>query len=80
MDEHAAAATGDARPRVVVKFEKNVVKGVVAPEAVAWFIGRPPEWAVVAPIGRIFAPGLARTDPANREEGPRPRQAISPPP
>jgi len=64
----------------VVKFEKNVVQGVVAPEAVAWFIGQPPKWAVVTPIGRIFTPSLGRTDPANREQGPWPWLAIGPPP
>ena len=67
MDEHGAAATGNSGPRVVIEFEKNVVEGVVAPEVVAWFIGRPPEWAVIAPVGGIFTPGVGRTDPTKRQ-------------
>ena len=64
VDEHGAAATGNPGPRVVIEFEKNVVEGVVAPEAVAWFIGRPPEGAVVAPVGGIFAPRIGAADAA----------------
>ena len=43
MDEHGAAAAGDARPRVVVDLDNQIVETVVAPEPVAWFIGRPAE-------------------------------------
>ena len=64
VDKHGTAATGDTGPRVVIKLEKNVVEGVVAPEAVAWFIGRPPEGAVVAPIGWVFTPGVGGADTA----------------
>jgi hypothetical protein len=80
VDEHGAAATGNPGPRVVIEFEKNVVEGVVAPEAVAWFIGRPPERAVIAPISRIFTPGVGGADPAKGERCPRARKAIGPPP
>ena len=59
MDEHGAAPAGDAGPRVVVDFDEEVVEVVVAPEPVAWFIGRAPERPVVAPVGRVLAPGVA---------------------
>jgi len=64
----------------VIEFEKNVVEGVVAPEVLAWFIGRPPERAVIAPIGGIFGPGVGRADPAKGKRCPRARKAIGPPP
>src|SRR5271166_3637945 len=80
MDEYGAATTGNPGPCVVIEFEKNVVEGVVAPEAVAWFIGRAPERAVIAPIGRIFAPGVGRADPAQGKRCLRARKAVGPPP
>ncbi len=80
MDEHGTAAARDPRPGIVIKLKEKVIKGVVAPEAVAWFIGRPPEHAVIAPIGRIFTPGVGGADPAKGERCPRARKAIGPPP
>ena len=50
----------------MIELEKNVVEAVVPPEPVAWFIGRPPEGAVVAPIGWVFTPGVGGADTANR--------------
>ncbi len=64
----------------MIEFEKNVVEGVVAPEVVAWFIGRPPKRAVIAPIGRIFTPCVGGADPAKGKRCPRARKAIGPPP
>jgi len=64
VDEHGAAATGDAGPRVVIDLNKDVVEVIVAPKPVAWFIGRPPEGAVVAPVGGIFAPRIGAADAA----------------
>src|SRR5436853_7918709 len=48
MQEHSAAAPGDAGPGVVVDLDDDVVEAVVAPEPVAWFIGRAAKWTIVA--------------------------------
>ena len=66
MNENRAAATGDPGPRVVVDLDEHVVEAVAAPKPVAWFIGRPREGAVVAPVGWVFAPGVVAADPADR--------------
>src|SRR5579863_1063584 len=80
MDEHGAAQAGDARPRIVIELKEQVVEAVLAPEAVAWFIGRAPKAAIVAPVGWVFAPGIRSADTARRQQYPRPRQAVSAPP
>src|SRR5271170_5191297 len=67
MDEYGAAAAGDSGLRVVVNLDKEVIEGVVAPQAVAWFTGRPLKGSVIAPVGRIFAPGIGGTDAAQRQ-------------
>ena len=80
VDENGAAAAGHARPGVVVDFDDHVVEAVAAAQPVAWFIGRAPEGLVVAPVVRVLAPGIVRADAADRQQGPRPRQAVGAPP
>ena len=80
MDENGAAAAGHARPGIVVDFDDYVVEAVAAAEPVAWFIGRAPEAVVIAPVVRVLAPGIVRADAADRQQCPRPRQAIGAPP
>lgn len=80
MDENSAAAAGHARPGVVVDFDDHVVEVIVSAKPVAWFIGRPPEGLVVAPVVRVLAPGIVRPDAAHGQQCPRPRQAIGAPP
>jgi len=80
MDEHGAAAAGDSGLRVVVNLNKQVIEAVIAPQAVAWFTGRPLKSLVIPPVGRIFAPGIGATDAAQRQWRPRAWQAIGPPP
>ena len=58
MNEDGAAMAGHARARVMVDFDDEIVKPVAALEAVAWFIGRPPERPVVASVLGVFAPGI----------------------
>src|SRR5215510_4979633 len=67
MQEHGAAATGNAGPRVVIDLDDQVVEPVVAPEPVAWLIGRAAEWAVVAAVGCILAPGHGGVDADGRQ-------------
>jgi hypothetical protein len=80
MQEYSAAATSDAWPRILVDFDDEIVEAVGSQQPVAWFIGRPAEWPVVAPIGRVFTPGIVRPDAPHRKQGARPWQAVGAPP
>ena len=80
MDKDGAAPAGHARPRIVVDLDNEIVEAVFAPEPIAWFIGRAPKGPVVAPVARIFAPGVGAADPAHGQRGSRRRQPIRPPP
>src|ERR1043166_4123310 len=80
VEKHRAAPPRDARPGVVVDLDDEIVEGVVTPEPVAWFIGRPPERAVVTAVRRVFAPRERAIDPRRRQQRARPPKAIRPPP
>lgn len=80
MNEHSAAMASNARARVMVDFDDEIVKPIGTLEAVAWFIGRPPERPVVAPVRGVFAPGIVRRDSPDRQERRGMRQAVCPPP
>jgi len=66
MNEYSAAVAGNTRARVVVYFDDQIVKPIGALEAIAWFIGRPPERAIVAPVRGVFAPGIVPPNWPNR--------------
>ena len=68
MDENGAAPAGHARPDIMVDLDDEIVKTVGPPQAVAWFIGRPLECLVVAPVVWVFAPGVVWPYPPNRQE------------
>ncbi len=80
MQEYSAAVARNARPSVVVNFDNEIIEAIGTPQPVAWFIGRPVEGPVVSSIGRVFAPGVFRPDPPDRQQGARPRQAVGSPP
>lgn len=80
MDEHRAAAPGDARARVVIDLDNEIVEMIVAPEPVAGLIRPAPERSVVAPIRRVLAPGIVLPDRSDRKHRFRPRRAVGPPP
>lgn len=80
MNKDRAAKAGNAGPGIVVDLDEQVIEPVIAPKPVAWFIGRPDEGAIVAPVARILAPGVRGTDAADGKGGARPREAIRPPP
>jgi hypothetical protein len=80
MNKYSAAVAGNTRPGVMIDFDDQIVKPIGTLEAVAWFIGRPPERAVVAPVLGVFAPGIVRRNSPDRQEGMRARQAVRPPP
>ena len=80
MNEDRTAKPSDSRTGIVVDLDNQVVEAVLAPQPVAWFIGRAPEGPVVAAVAWIFAPGVVGAYPAHWQEGARPRQAIGAPP
>jgi hypothetical protein len=80
VNEHGAAAAGDAGFGVVVDFNKQVVEPVVTPKPVSWFTGRPAKGPIIAPIGGIFAPRVRGTDPTYRQWCPGLWDAVGSPP
>ena len=80
MDKYCTAVAGDARAGVVIDFDDQIVEPVGAFKPVAWFIGRPPEWPVVATVLGIFAPGLFWRDRPDRQQGAWSWQAVRSPP
>jgi hypothetical protein len=65
VDEYRTAASGDPGPRIVVDLDNQIVESIGAPEPITWFIGRAPESAIVAPVGRIFTPSVGGADAAH---------------
>jgi len=80
MNEHGAAAAGYAGPRVVIDFDDNVVEAVVAAEPIARLVRQAAKRTVIAAIGRVLAPSVVGADAADRQQRPRPRQPVGPPP
>ena len=82
VDENRAAAAGDRGGRVLWSISMiEVVELVVAPQPVAWCIGRvSSERPVVAAVGRILAPAVVGPDAAHRQQRARARTAVGPPP
>jgi len=80
VDEYGAAPARNARPSIVIELDDEVIEVIVAPEAIAWFIGRPDERTIVSPVCRRLAPSVVAADTPHRQRSPRPRLAISPPP
>jgi hypothetical protein len=80
VQENRTASPGSPGPRVVVDLNDEVVEAVGALEPVPRLAGPTPNGAVVAPVGRIFAPGVGRADTPQREKAPRPGKPIGPPP
>lgn len=80
MNEHRAPAPGHPRPDIMVDFDKEVIEAVVAPQPVAWFIGRPSDGTVVIPIGGLFTPSGGPRYAPGRQQCARARELIRPPP
>jgi hypothetical protein len=80
VDENSAAAAGDARPRVVIDLNKQIIQPIAPPKAVAWFIGRSREGTIIPPIGRIFTPSIGRSDTTDWQQCTRTKKAVGPPP
>src|SRR4051812_40345450 len=80
MQEHGAAASGNARAGVVVDLDDEIVEVILAPQAVAGLAGRTPHGLVIMAVGRIFAPGVFGPDRPGGNVRPGARMAIGPPP
>src|SRR5262245_13661095 len=80
MQEHGAAAPGDARAGVVVDLDDEIVEVVVARQAVAARAALQANRLVVMAVGRVFAPGILGTDRPHREMRFRADMAVGAPP
>jgi hypothetical protein len=80
MEKHRAAAASDPWSGVVVDLNNEVIKPVLAPKPVTWFIGHAAKWTVVATIPGVFAPSSVAFNAHDGQAGPRPWSAIGPPP
>src|SRR6201991_3212558 len=80
MQEHCAATAGDARRRVVINLDDEIIEMIIAPQAVAALLAREPNRLVIVPIARVFAPAVLRRDRADRQEGCGPGETVGTPP
>ena len=62
VQEHRAAAPGDARARVVIDLDDEVVEMILALQAVAAAVMIEPYRPVVMSVVRILAPGIRWRD------------------
>src|SRR5260370_1664389 len=75
-----AAAAGNARARVVIELDEQVVEIIVAPQPVACRIGGQLDRPVVAAVARVLAPGVGLADAAHGEARARAGCAVPAPP
>src|SRR5262245_13576778 len=80
MQEHGAAAPGNARARIVVDLDDEIVEVILAGQAVAGRTARKADRLVVMAVGRIFAPGILGTDRTDRQKAFRADMAVGAPP
>lgn len=70
----------NARARVVIDLHDEVIQVIFARQPVAWLAADKAHRPVVVAGGRVFAPGIVRTDGSGRQQGFRPDMTIGPPP
>jgi hypothetical protein len=80
VDEHGATAASDPRPGIVVNLHDEVVEMILPPQPIARRSIGTPNRPVVAPVGRVLAPGVRRANPSHRQTRAGPRAAVGPPP
>jgi hypothetical protein len=80
VDEYGAAPSNDPGTGIVVDLDDEVIQAICPAEPIAWFIGRPPERAIIAPISGIFAPRIGGADAADGQLCTGPEQPVGPPP
>src|SRR5262245_59840362 len=67
VQEYGTAALSHPRAPIVVDLDDEVVEPVLAPQAIAWFIGRAAERTVIPAVRRVLAPGEVRADAPDRQ-------------
>jgi hypothetical protein len=80
MHKNRAAAPRYARPAIMVKFDDQIVELIIAPQAIAGLAGFAPDWAIVAAIARVFAPGIVWADCTQWKPRSRTKAPIGAPP
>jgi len=80
MQKDGAATAGNARPRIVVDLDDEVIEMVVASQPVAGVAVGPSDRLIVVAIGWILAPGVIRSDDADGQAGLRPGMPVGTPP
>jgi hypothetical protein len=80
MQEHGAAAPGDARAGIMIDLDDEVVEVILARQPVAGLVVVQPDRLVVVTIVRIFAPGVSGPDRLRRQIGLRPWMPVGAPP
>lgn len=80
MEKYRAAAAGDPRPGVVIKLDDEIVEMVVAFEPVPGRTLLQANRSVVAPVMKVFAPGILGSDRANGKESAWPCMTVRAPP
>src|SRR6478609_1452476 len=68
VPENRTAATANHRPVVPAELDDDVVEMILALEPLLGFAGRAVDQAVVAPVFLVVAPGVARSDPLQRQQ------------
>src|SRR5690348_15556980 len=80
MQEHGAAAAGDARAGVVVDFDDEIIEMVLARQPVTGPIVDQTDGPIVTAVPRVLAPGIFGPDRPHRQIGLRPGMAVGAPP
>ena len=80
VDENGATASCNARTRVVVDLDDEIVERVLAREPVGAAVPRNVDMPVIATVARVFAPAVVRPDPSRRQKSLRPRMTVGAPP
>src|SRR3954453_8143985 len=80
MQEHRAAAAGDAWASVVIDLDDEIVEMVVALEPVAALFRIQLHGLVVVPVCGIFAPRVVWSDGTEGKKRRRPGMAVGAPP
>ena len=80
MNENGAATFCDARTRVVIDFDDEIVEPVFTRQPIALSVRRYFDWPVIAAIVRIFAPAVGGAYPLRRQRCDRTRVPICAPP
>src|SRR4051812_49021835 len=67
MEEYRASVAGDPRAPIVIDFDNQIIEMVLADKAVPGIAGRQFDALVIAPVGRVLAPGVVRRNPPHGE-------------